>query len=83
MADAEFYTSQRQADAEAYQIAQTAEAQMQSLRVLLEELDGKGVLAEQYIQFMIAQELKENSKWIISSDAVMGDVQSRLIAVDE
>ncbi|MEM7536282.1 MAG: SPFH domain-containing protein [Chloroflexota bacterium] len=83
LADAEFYTRQRRADAEAYQITQTTEAQMQSLRILLEELEGKGTLAEQYIQFMIAQELKQNSKWIISSDAAMGDVQSRLITVDE
>ena len=35
---------------------------------MLSELDGKGALAEQYIQLLIAQELRENSKWIISGD---------------
>ena len=79
LADAQYYTSQRQADAEAYQIAKTTEAQQQALRTLLQELEGKGSLAEQYIQFMIAQELKENSKWIISGDAAFGDVQSSLL----
>ncbi|MEM7347781.1 MAG: SPFH domain-containing protein [Chloroflexota bacterium] len=74
LADAEFYASQREADAEAYQIAKTTEAQQQALRTLLEELEGKGTLAEQYIQFMIAQELKDNSKWIISGAPALGDV---------
>ena len=36
---------------------------------MLSELEGKGELAEKYIQFMIAQELKSNSKWIISGDS--------------
>ena len=77
LADAEFYTAQKQADGEAYQITKLAEAEAQrialtsiakqeALRAMLSELEGKGALAEQYIQVLIAQELRENSKWIIS-----------------
>ncbi|MFC1974821.1 SPFH domain-containing protein [Chloroflexota bacterium] len=69
-ADAEFYAAQKRAEAEAYQISTTAEAQQQALRVILLELEGKGDLAENYIQYMIAQELKENSKWIISGESM-------------
>jgi hypothetical protein len=38
---------------------------------VLAELQGKGDLAQQYIQVLIAQELKENSKWIISSGGTL------------
>ena len=38
---------------------------------MLEELQGRGPLAEQYIQVLIAQALQENSKWIISSGGAM------------
>ena len=68
LADAEFYVSQRQADAEAYQIIKTTEAQQQSVRAILAELEGKGDLAETYLQYLIAQELKMNSKWVISGE---------------
>jgi hypothetical protein len=37
------------------------------LRLILQELEGKGALAEQYIQVLIAQELRQNSKWVISN----------------
>ena len=77
IADAEFYEAQKQADGEAYQITKLAEAdaqritltsqaQQEAVHAMLSELDGKGALAEQYIQLLIAQELRENSKWIIS-----------------
>jgi len=77
LADAEFYTAQKQADGEAYQIIKLAEAEAQhialtsqarqeAVHAMLNELEGKGALAEQYIQVLIAQELRENSKWIIS-----------------
>jgi len=79
LADAEFYTAQKAADGEAYQITKLAEAEAQriqltskaqqgAVRAMLSELDGKGALAEQYIQLLIAQELRENSKWVISGD---------------
>jgi regulator of protease activity HflC (stomatin/prohibitin superfamily) len=70
LADAEFYAAQKRAEAEAYQISKTAEAQQEALHIILSELQGKGDLAEQYIQYMIAQELKENSKWIISGESM-------------
>jgi regulator of protease activity HflC (stomatin/prohibitin superfamily) len=70
LADAEFYAAQKRADAEAYQISTTAGAQQQALRIILSELQGKGDLAEQYIQYMIARELKNNSKWIISGESM-------------
>jgi uncharacterized protein YoaH (UPF0181 family) len=77
LADAEFYAAQKQAEGEAYQItklaeaeaqriALTAQAQQEAVEAMLEELTGRGTLAEQYIQLLIAQELRENSKWIIS-----------------
>ncbi len=79
LADADFYSAQKQADGAAYEITTRAEAEAQSITVtsaaereamqgLLSGLQNKGALAEQYIQLLIAQELKENSKWIISGD---------------
>ena len=82
LADSQFYAAQKKADGEAYQttklaeaeatqIRLTSEAQKEALREILNELEGKGTLAEQYIQVLIAQELRQNSKWIISgSDTV-------------
>lgn len=78
LADAEFYAAQKRADAEAYQITKIAQAEAQrialttqarqeAIRAILSELEGKGALAEKYIEYLIAQELKENSKWIISA----------------
>jgi regulator of protease activity HflC (stomatin/prohibitin superfamily) len=78
LADSNFYETQKKADGEAYQITTLAEAeaerikltsiaQKEALKQILAELEGKGTLAEQYIQVLIAQELRQNSKWIISS----------------
>ena len=71
LADSQFYTAQKQADAEAYQITKLAEAKAEALRIILQELEAKGVLGEEYIQVLIAQELRENSKWIISDGETM------------
>jgi membrane protease subunit HflK len=71
LADSQFYTAQKQAEAEAYQITNLAEAQANALRIILQELEGKGTLAEEYIQVLIAQELRQNSKWIISDGQTM------------
>jgi regulator of protease activity HflC (stomatin/prohibitin superfamily) len=79
LADAEFYAAQKRADAEAYQITKSAdaeayeitkkaEAQQTAIRVILAELDKRGDVGQKYIEFMIAQELKENSKWVISGE---------------
>lgn len=77
LADSQFYSAQKEADGEAYQITKLAEAEAtrislttraekEALREILAELEGKGILAEQYIQVLIAQELSQNSKWIIT-----------------
>jgi len=71
LADSQFYTAQKQADAEAYQTTKLAEAKAAALRIILKELQDKGILGEQYIQVLIAQELNQNSKWIISDGATM------------
>jgi membrane protease subunit HflK len=82
LADSDFYTAQKKAEGDAYQITRIAEAQAQSIvlssqakveamQAILDELQGKGTLAEQYIQVLIAQELRENSKWIISNGGTL------------
>lgn len=88
LADSNFYTAQKQAEADAYQITKlaeaeanrislTSEAQKEALRAILQELEGKGPLAEQYIQVLIAQELRQNSKWIIGNGGAMPIVDLR------
>jgi membrane protease subunit HflK len=77
LADSEFYTAQKKAEGEAYQITRLAEAQAEALRIILQELEGKGPLAEQYIQVLIAQELRQNSKWIISNGGTMPVIDLR------
>ena len=71
LADSHYYTAQKQAEGDAYQITRMAEAQAQALRIILQELEGKGTLGEEYIQVLIAQELRDNSKWIISDGNTM------------
>lgn len=71
LADSQYYTAQKQADGDAYQTITIAEAQAEALRIILQELEDKGTLGEQYIQVLIAQELRENSKWIISDGDTM------------
>jgi regulator of protease activity HflC (stomatin/prohibitin superfamily) len=86
--NSEFYSAQKKADGDAYQITALAkaqatqinlssQAQIEALRQTLKELDGKGPLAEQYIQVLIAQELRENSKWIVSSSGTMPIIDLR------
>lgn len=70
LADAKFYANQKEADAEAYQIARTAEAQREAMRAILAEMADHGEIAEKYIDYLIAQEIKENSKWIISGESM-------------
>jgi regulator of protease activity HflC (stomatin/prohibitin superfamily) len=80
LADSQFYTAQKKAEGEAYQITRLAEAQAEALRIILQELEGKGTLGEQYIQVLIAQELRQNSKWIISNGGTMPVIDFREIA---
>jgi regulator of protease activity HflC (stomatin/prohibitin superfamily) len=69
LADAAFYAAQKEAEAEALRISLEAEAQRMAVRTILAELEGKDELAEKYLDYLIVQELKENSKWIISGGA--------------
>ena len=80
LADADFYAAQKQAEGSAYEIIALAEADAQrialtsaaerdAMQAILAALQGKGELGEQYIQLLIAQQLKDNSKWIISGGA--------------
>jgi len=71
LADSQYYTAQKSADGDAYQTTKLAEAQAEALRIILQELEDKGTLGEQYIQVLLAQELRENSKWIISDGTTM------------
>jgi regulator of protease activity HflC (stomatin/prohibitin superfamily) len=64
-ADAELYTAHTQADAEAYQIQQRALAQKQSVDLLLGALSEHPDIASKYLDYLMTQELKSNSKWII------------------
>ena len=88
LADSQFYTAQKKTDGDAYQITKVAEAEAERIRLtseaqkdavagILQELEGKGSLAEQYIQVLIAQELRDNSKWIISSGETMPIIDFR------
>jgi modulator of FtsH protease HflK len=64
-ADGEYYAAQKRADAQAYQIKQIAAAQQDSIRMLLSELSQHPTIANKYLDYMMAQELKSNSKWVI------------------
>ena len=83
LADSQFYTAQKQAEGDAYQITSLAEAQANALRIILQELEGKGTLAEEYIQVLIAQELRQNSKWIISDGQTMPIIDFGETAIPE
>lgn len=80
LADSQFYTAQKKAEGDAYQITKLAEAQADALRIILQELESKGSLGEQYIQVLIAQELRQNSKWIISNGGTMPVIDFRDVA---
>ena len=78
LADSEFYAAQKTTDSDAYQITKIAEAdamrisltaaaQQKAIQALLDELETRGTLGEDYLQVLIAQELRENSKWIITN----------------
>lgn len=82
LADSQFYTAQKKAEGEAYQTTRLAEAQAEALRIILQELEGKGPLAEQYIQVLIAQELRQNSKLIISNGGTMPLIDFRGTATE-
>lgn len=65
--DAEYYAAQKIADGQAYQIKQIAAAQQESIRMLLAQLAQHPEIADKYLDYMMTQELKSNSKWVIGS----------------
>lgn len=66
-ADGDFYAAQKRADATAYEIDKTADARRASIQMLLAELSKQPGIASKYLDYLMTQELKENSKWIIGS----------------
>lgn len=68
-ADAEYYAAQKRAEAEAYQITLVAEAQRKSIQMLIAELAQYPDIATEYLRYLTAQELKANSKWIITGNS--------------
>lgn len=64
-ADATFYAAQKQADAEAYQIRQRAVAQKESVDLLLGALSQHADISDKYLDYLMTQELKNNSKWVV------------------
>jgi regulator of protease activity HflC (stomatin/prohibitin superfamily) len=83
LADSQFYSAQKNADGEAYQVTKLAEAQASALRIILNELESKGSLGEKYIQVLLAQELRENSKWIISDSGTLPVIDFREVPPTE
>lgn len=69
-ADANLYSAQKEAEAEAYQIQQEAVARQQAIRLLLSELSTHPEIANKYLDYLMTQELKNNSKWIIGQPGI-------------
>ncbi len=69
-ADAEFYAAQKRADATAYEMDKTAEARRGSIQMLLAELSKHPDIANKYLDYLMTQELKDNSKWVIGSGSL-------------
>jgi len=67
LADAQYYAAQKEADAVAYQIVTRSEAEEAAAESLLEILAGHPELAEKYIDYLMTQSLRENSKWVFGA----------------
>lgn len=67
LADAQYYASQKKAEAEAYEITQVAEAQQESIRLLLGQLSQHPEIAAKYLDYLMTGELAKNgsAKWVI------------------
>ncbi len=74
-ADAEYYAAQKIADGQAYQIKQIAGAQQDSIRLLLTQLAQYPEIASKYLDYMMTQELKSNSKWVIGGGSPILDLR--------
>ncbi|MBN1888522.1 MAG: SPFH domain-containing protein [Thermoflexales bacterium] len=67
LADANYYAAQKESEAQAYHIEQIAAAQQNSIHLLLGELSRQPEIAAKYLDYLMTQELKSNSKWVIGS----------------
>jgi modulator of FtsH protease HflK len=67
LADANFYDAQKKAEAEKYQIVETAQAKHTAIKMMLEEMAKYQAIAPKYLDYLMAQELKYNSKWILTN----------------
>jgi len=67
LADANFYDAQKKADAEKYQILETAQAKHAAIKMILEEMGKYQTIAPKYLDYLMTQELKYNSKWILTN----------------
>ncbi len=67
LADAGYYAAQKKADAEAYEITKVAEAQQESIRLLLGQLSQHPDIAAKYLDYLMTGELAKNgsAKWVI------------------
>ncbi len=78
-ADGEYYSAQKRADAVAYEIDKTADARRSAIQLILAELSKHPDIAAKYLDYLMTQELKDNSKWIIGS----GNMAPLLSLTDE
>ena len=69
IADASFYESGRRTEALRYEMEEKAKAQKASIDLLLAALSQNESLGRKYLDYLTAQELKSNSKWILSGAA--------------
>lgn len=67
LADANFYDAQKKAEAEKYQIVETAQAKHTAIKMMLEEMAKYQTIAPKYLDYLMTQELKNNSKWILTN----------------
>ncbi len=69
LADAEFYAAQKKAEAAAYRITTESAAQNTAAEGLLFVLAKHPELATEYLDYLTAQALQSNSKWVIGTAA--------------
>ncbi len=69
-ADGDYYAAQTRADATAYEIDKTADARRNSIQMLLTELSKHPEIADKYLDYLMTQELRDNSKWIIGGGSM-------------
>ncbi|MEY3219507.1 MAG: FtsH protease modulator HflK [Pseudomonadota bacterium] len=67
LADANFYDAQKKTEAEKYQLVETAQAKQTAIKMMLEEMNKYPSISSKYLDYLMTQELKSNSKWILTN----------------